>query len=36
MNIFHSFLRFLQDFWNLLEEFLEHMNPQLIQDDDTE
>ena len=33
MNIFHSLLNFLQDFWNILEEFVEHMNPQSIQDD---
>lgn len=30
MNIF---LNFLQDFWNLLEEFMEHMRPHLIEDD---
>ena len=27
----NSFLTFLQDFWNLLEEFVEHMNPLFIQ-----
>jgi hypothetical protein len=26
-------LNFLRDFWNLLEEFVEHMNPQFIQND---
>jgi hypothetical protein len=31
MNIFYSFLTLLQDFWNLLEEFMEHMHPSLIQ-----
>lgn len=33
MNIFYSLLNFLQDFWNILEEFVEHMNPHSIQDD---
>ena len=32
MNIFHSLLIFLQDFWNLLEEFIEHIHPDFIQD----
>ena len=32
MNVFNSILTFLQDFWNLLEEFVEHMNPLYIQD----
>ena len=31
MNMLNSFLTFLQDFWNLLEEFVEHMNPLFIQ-----
>jgi hypothetical protein len=34
MNIFNSLLTFLQDFWNLLEEFFQGMNPQFIQDDE--
>jgi len=34
MNIFNSLLTFLQDFWNLLEEFIQHMHPGLIQDDE--
>lgn len=33
MYIFHSLLNLLQDFWKILEEFVEHMNPQFIQDD---
>jgi hypothetical protein len=33
MNIYHSLFNFLQDFWNLLEEFIEHIHPQYIQDD---
>jgi hypothetical protein len=32
MNVFNSILTFLQDFWNLLEEFVEHMNPLYIED----
>ena len=32
MNIF----TFLQDFWKLLEEFVEQMNPQFIQDEEPE
>jgi hypothetical protein len=36
MNIFNSLLTFLQDFWNLLEEFFQHMNSQFIQDDEHE
>jgi hypothetical protein len=36
MNIFNSLLTFLQDFWNLLEDFFQHMNPQFIQDDEHE
>jgi hypothetical protein len=31
MNIFYTILTFLQDFWNLLEEFVGHMHPQFIQ-----
>jgi hypothetical protein len=33
MNILNPVLKLLHDFWNLLEEFVEHMNPQFIQDD---
>jgi hypothetical protein len=33
MNIFYEGLNLLQDFWKLLEEFMEHMHPQFIQDD---
>ena len=33
MNIFYSLSKFLQDCWNLLEEFIENMHPQFIQDD---
>jgi hypothetical protein len=36
MNIFNSFLNFLQDFWNLLEEFMDHMHPQFIKCDDSD
>lgn len=32
MNIFYTCFYFLQDFWNLLEEFFEHMNPLLTQE----
>lgn len=35
MNIFYSLLNLLQDFWNLLEEFVEQMRPQYIQDYNT-
>jgi hypothetical protein len=34
MNIFNSFLTFLEDFWHLLEEFVEHMHPQFLQYDE--
>jgi hypothetical protein len=34
MNIFYTILTFLQDFWNLLGEFMDHMRPQFIQYDD--
>ena len=33
MKIFYEALNLLQDFWNLLEEFMERMHPQFIQDD---
>jgi hypothetical protein len=36
MNIFYSLLNLLQDFWHLLEEFVEHMRPQFIQDTNDE
>ena len=36
MNIFYTILTSLQDFWNLLEEFMEHMHPQFIQYDDND
>ena len=32
MNIFYEVLNLLRDFWNLLEEFIQHMHPQFIQD----
>lgn len=32
MNIFYSLINLLQDIWHLLEEYVEHMNPQFIQD----
>ena len=34
MNIFYGVLNLLRDFWNLLEEFIQHMHPQFIQDYD--
>ena len=35
MNIFYGVLNLLRDFWKLLEEFIGHMHPQLIQDYNT-
>ena len=32
MNIFYAICNLLKDFWNLLEEFMEHMHPNFIQD----
>jgi hypothetical protein len=31
MNIFYAICNLLKDFWNLLEEFMEHMHSNLIQ-----
>jgi hypothetical protein len=36
MNIFYSLVNLLQDFWHLLEDFVEHMHPQFIQDTNDE
>ena len=33
MNIFYAIFNLLKDFWNLLEEFITHMHPGLIQND---